>query len=123
MPASLCASFLASRTVTPLLALRLMTPEKPVGPASRSLRDRLSLGSRDFFTWIEERYARLIEWALTHPRLVVGSTAGAFVASLLLVSAPSLGLGPLIGTESFPASVEAQFRINLQAPACTRVEE
>src|SRR5882724_2530649 len=96
---SLFASFLVSRTVTPLLALKLITPEKPVGPASRSLRDRLSLGSRDFFTWIEERYARLIEWSLAHPRLVVGSTAGAFVASLFLVSAPSLGLGPLIGTE------------------------
>src|SRR3989475_11388429 len=74
---SLFASFLVSRTVTPLLALKLITPEKPVGPASRSLRDRLFLGSRYFFTWIEERYARSIEWALAHPRLVVGSTAGA----------------------------------------------
>src|SRR5437899_522454 len=120
---SLFASFLVSRTVTPLLALKLITPEKPVGPASRSLRDRLFLGSRDFFTWIEERYARSIEWALAHPRLVVGSTAGAFVASLFLVSAPSLGLGPLIGTEFFPASDEAQFRINLKAPVGTRVEE
>ncbi len=120
---SLFASFLVSRTVTPLLALKLITPEKPVGPASRSLRDRLFLGSRDFFTWIEERYARSIEWALGHPRLVVGSTAGAFVASLFLVSAPSLGLGPLIGTEFFPASDEAQFRINLRAPVGTRVEE
>ena len=120
---SLFASFLVSRTVTPLLALKLITPEKPVGPASRSLRDRLFLGSRDFFTWIEERYARSIEWALAHPRLVVGSTAGAFVASLFLVSAPSLGLGPLIGTEFFPASDEAQFRINLRAPVGTRVEE
>ncbi|OLC52338.1 MAG: acriflavin resistance protein [Candidatus Rokubacteria bacterium 13_1_40CM_4_69_39] len=120
---SLFASFLVSRTVTPLLALKLITPEKPVGPASRSLRDRLFLGSRYFFTWIEERYARSIEWALAHPRLVVGSTAGAFVASLFLVSAPSLGLGPLIGTEFFPASDEAQFRINLKAPVGTRVEE
>ena len=120
---SLFASFLVSRTVTPLLALQLITPEKPVGPASRSLRDRLFLGSRYFFTWIEERYARSIEWALAHPRLVVGSTAGAFVASLFLVSAPSLGLGPLIGTEFFPASDEAQFRINLRAPVGTRVEE
>ena len=120
---SLFASFLVSRTVTPLLALKLITPEKPVGPASRSLRDRLFLGSRYFFTWIEERYARSIEWALAHPRLVVGSTAGAFAASLLLVSAPSLGLGPLIGTEFFPASDEAQFRINVKAPVGTRVEE
>src|SRR5437870_4725153 len=120
---SLFASFLISRTVTPLLALKLITPEKPVGPASRSLRDRLFLGSRAFFTWIEERYARSIQWALTHQRLVVGSAAGAFVARLVLVFCPSLGLGPLIGTEFFPASDEAQFRINLRAPVGTRVEE
>src|SRR5438477_2260615 len=42
---SLFASFLLSLTVPPLLALKLITPEKPVGPASRSLRDRLFLGS------------------------------------------------------------------------------
>src|SRR5438093_665852 len=35
---SLFASFLVSRTVTPLLALKLITPERPIDPASRSAR-------------------------------------------------------------------------------------
>src|SRR5439155_803519 len=61
---SLFASFLVSRTVTPLLALKLITPERPIDPASRSARDRLFRLSQRFFTWIEERYQRVIEWAL-----------------------------------------------------------
>src|SRR5437667_5862040 len=79
---SLFASFLVSRTVTPLLALKLITPERPIDPASRSARDRLFRLSQRFFTWIEERYQRVIEWALAHRRRVVGGIAGAFVASL-----------------------------------------
>src|SRR5437773_1755552 len=120
---SLFASFLVSRTVTPLLALKLITPERPIDPASRSARDRLFRLSQRFFTWIEERYQRVIEWALAHRRRVVGGIAGAFVASLFLVAAPAFGLKPLIGTEFFPPSDEAQFRINLKAPVGTRVEE
>src|SRR2546430_8858338 len=61
--------------------------------------------------------------ALAHRRRVVGGIAGAFVASLFLVTAPAFGLKPLIGTEFFPPSDEAQFRINLKAPVGTRVEE
>src|SRR5881409_2333877 len=120
---SLSASFLVSRTVTPLLALKLITPERPIDPASRSARDRLFRLSQRFFTWIEERYQRVIEWALAHRRRVVGGIAGAFVASLFLITAPAFGLKPLIGTEFFPPSDEAQFRINLKAPVGTRVEE
>src|SRR5213594_3580449 len=120
---SLFASFLVSRTVTPLLALKLITPERPIDPASRSARDRLFRLSQRFFTWIEERYQRVIEWALAHRRRVVGGIAGAFVASLFLVTAPAFGLKPVIGTEFFPPSDEAQFRINLKAPVGTRVEE
>src|SRR5256884_9599264 len=46
---SLFASFLVSRTVTPLLALKVLQPEKPIDPASRSLRDRVFRFSRRFF--------------------------------------------------------------------------
>src|SRR3989442_1396945 len=123
IPLSTLLSFIVSRTVTPLLALKLITPERPIDPASRSARDRLFRLSQRFFTWIEERYQRVIEWALAHPRRVVGGIAGAFVASLFLVTAPAFGLKPLIGTEFFPPSDEAQFRINLKAPVGTRVEE
>src|SRR5206468_3576830 len=119
---SLFASFLVSRTVTPLLALRVLWPEKPVDPRSRRLRDRVFRLSQRFFEGTDELYQRLIEWALGHRGLVVGSIAVTFVASLLLVAAPWLGMRPLIGTEFFPPSDEAQFRVDLKAPIGTRVE-
>src|SRR5438309_2563197 len=72
---SLFASFLVSRTVTPLLALKLITPERPIDPASRSLRDRVFRLSQRFFTWIEEVYHPIVAWALCHRRLVIRSIA------------------------------------------------
>lgn len=120
---SLFASFLVSRTVTPLLALKVIQPERPVDPDSRTLRDRVFRWSQRFFDGMETLYERILQWALGHRRLVIGGTAVAFVLSLFLVTAPKLGLEPLIGTEFFPSSDEAQFRVNLKAPVGTRVEE
>ena len=120
---SLFASFLISRTVTPLLALKVLQPEKPIDPASRRFKDRVFRLSQRFFDGMETLYERVIEWALGRRRLVVGSVAVAFVGSLFLVTAPSFGLKPLIGTEFFPASDEGQFRVNLKAPVGTRIEE
>ena len=120
---SLFASFLISRTVTPLLALRVLQPEKPIDPGSRRLKDRVFRFSIRFFERMESLYQRLIEWALGHRGLVVGSVVVTFAGSLFLVVAPSFGLRPLIGTEFFLASDEAQFRINIKAPIGTRIEE
>jgi CzcA family heavy metal efflux pump len=120
---SLFASFLVSRTVTPLLALRVLRPETPIDPASRRLKVRVFRSSQRFFDGMEALYQRLLEWALGHRGLVAGSVAVAFVGSMVLVVAPWLGWKPLIGTEFFPPSDEAQFRINVKAPIGTRIEE
>src|SRR2546428_4568558 len=120
---SLFASFLVSRTVTPLLALKVLRPERSIDPASRSPRDRVFRFSRSFFERTEEVYQHILVWPLGHRRRVIGSIAVTFVASLFLVLAPRVGLKPLIGTEFFPPSDEAQFRINIKAPIGTRIEE
>src|SRR2546425_9661516 len=46
---SLFASFLVSRTVTPLLALKVLRPERPIDPTSRRLTDRIFRLSQRFF--------------------------------------------------------------------------
>src|SRR5204862_157474 len=78
---------------------------------------------RSFFERTEEVYQHIVVWALGHRPLVIGSIAVTFVASLFLVLAPRVGLKPLIGTEFFPPSDEAQFRINVKAPIGTRIEQ
>jgi CzcA family heavy metal efflux pump len=120
---SLFASFLVSRTVTPLLALKLLRPERPIEPGARGLRACVFRLSQRFFTWTEDVYQQFLEQALGRRRLVLTSIAIAFVSSTFLVAAPYVGLPPLIGTEFFPPSDEAQFRVDLKAPVGTRVEE
>src|SRR5437016_6223343 len=70
---SLFASFLVARTVTPLLALKVLRPERSIDPASRSLLDRVFRFSRRFFERTEEVYQHIVVWALGHRRLVIGS--------------------------------------------------
>src|SRR6266540_214677 len=120
---SLFASFLISRTVTPLLALRVVKAERPIDPTSRRLRDRVFGLSTRFFEGMEVLYERVLEWALRNRGSVIASMVVAFAGSLFLVMAPSFGLKPLIGTEFFPASDESQFQIRLRAPVGTRIEE
>ena len=112
---SLFASFLVSRTVTPLMCLRILRSQRPPDPDSRGLRDRFMRASQGFFDRLDAGYQGLLHWALGHRTVVVVGVLAIFLASL--------GLVPLIGTEFFPASDESQFRVFLRAPIGTRVEE
>jgi CzcA family heavy metal efflux pump len=112
---SLFASFLVSRTVTPLMCLRLLKPERPHDPASGRFADRAMAWSQRLFDGLDAAYQDLLGWALVHRKTVVIGVFATFVGSLALI--------PLIGTEFFPTSDENQFRITLRAPLGTRVEE
>lgn len=112
---SLFASFLVSRTVTPLMCLRILRSQRPPDPDSRGLRDRFMRVSQGLFDRLDTGYQGLLHWALGHRKVVVVGVLAIFLASL--------GLVPLIGTEFFPASDESQFRVFLRAPIGTRVEE
>jgi hydrophobe/amphiphile efflux-1 (HAE1) family protein len=111
---SLFASFLVSRTVTPLLCYQWL--RETDGQPRRSNRwQRLLTRSRAALERIDLVYQRVLGGALRRRRLVVLGVLGVFLLSL--------GLYPLIGTEFFPASDESQFRVFLRAPIGTRVEE
>jgi len=106
---ALVASFWISRTVTPLLAAKLLSEhtDRPKG--------RMSQAAEGFFEHIDDLYQTAIGWALRHRRTVVVGTLAIFGLSLLLV--------PLIGSEFFPVTDESQFRMIVKAPVGTRVEE
>jgi CzcA family heavy metal efflux pump len=109
---SLFSSFLVSRTVTPLMCLRLLKPPKAGG---QGFRARFMAWSQALFDGLDGAYQEVLRWALGHRKAVVLGVLGVFLASL--------GLVPLIGTEFFPNSDENQFRVTLRAPLGTRVEE
>jgi CzcA family heavy metal efflux pump len=111
---SLFASFLVSRTVTPLLCYYWLRLEFEHGPR-RGWWQRVLDRTRQLLERLDGMYQRSLGWALTHRKTVVIGT--------LLVFALSVALYPVIGTEFFPVSDESQFRIFLRAPIGTRVEE
>ncbi len=112
---SLFASFLVSRTVTPLLCLHWLKPERPLAERPRNLYTRGLAVTGRLLERFDEFYQRVLGWALGHRARLIGGIA------VLVVSAGALV--PLIGTEFFPPSDESQFIIRIRAPVGTRVEE
>src|SRR5262249_31178875 len=112
---SLFASFLVSRTVTPLLCLLWLKPEGSHGTGHARWYHRVLDWTRRGLERLDGTYQGVLGWALGHRSVVVVGVVASFVVSLALY--------PVIGTEFFPSSDESQYRIFFRAPIGTRVEE
>src|SRR6266540_1709101 len=119
---SLFASFLVSRTVTPLLCYHWLKGEHEVRQAPGGGRGGLKARLDKVFAWsgvvldrMDALYQRQLNWALDHRRALIGG--------ILVMLASALVVLPLVGTEFFPESDESQFLIQVRAPVGTRVEE
>ena len=112
---ALFGSFFVSRTVTPLMCLRYLPPEKMLDRTSSKLPDRIRVRAHDLLEAIDNRYARMLQWTVLHRRIIILSIAGAAIVSL--------GLIKFIGTEFFPDQDEGQFTISVKLPVGTRSEE
>jgi hydrophobe/amphiphile efflux-1 (HAE1) family protein len=119
---SLFASFLVSRTVTPLLCYHWLKGEHEVRPAPGGERGALKARLDKVFAWsgvvldrMDALYQRQLSWALDHRKALIGG--------ILVMLGSALAILPLVGTEFFPESDESQFLIQVRAPVGTRVEE
>src|SRR5436190_1644613 len=117
---SLFASFLVSRTVTPLLCLQWLRSEheKPEHRGLRGRFDRLFVWSGRIFERLDAWYQRCLEWSLDHRRALIGGILAMSASAIVIYLTPNA-----VGTEFFPASDESQFRLQVRAPVGTRVEE
>ncbi len=104
---ALFLSFMVSRTVTPLMCMRMMK----VGHGPPQGVAGWILGKLDA---LNEAYAGSLRFVLRHRAITIVTISGLFVASLFLAKK--------IGTEFFPDSDESQFSITVKAPIGTRVE-
>ena len=112
---SLFGSFLVSRTVTPLMCLKYLPPEKELNRQSPNFSDRVRVKAHDWLAALDEWYAQQLRWALGHRRLVLGGITGVAVLSVALVK--------FIGTEFFPDQDESQLNISVKLPVGSRAEE
>lgn len=93
---SLVASLFVSLTITPVLCSLLLTKGKLVEHEDGKLVRALKRWDR-----------RVLEWALSHPRTVMSSTVGLFLASILLI--------PFMGNDFLPKFNEGTATITLVA--------
>lgn len=101
---SLICSFFVSRTVTPILCVKLLRPE----------REHEGGVVRRVIEGMDEAYGRLLGRALSRRRLVIGSILLLFVGSTFLLR--------FIGKEFFPETDESQLTAFIKMPVGTRME-
>jgi len=119
---SLFASFLVSRTVTPLLCFYWLKGEhessqKPTGESGglKARLDRVFAWSGLVLARMDALYQRQLNWALDNRKTLIGG--------ILVMLASALAVLPFVGSEFFPESDESQFIVTMRAPVGTRVEE
>ncbi len=82
---ALFGSFFVSRTVTPLMCLQFLPPEKHLDRESRKLSDRIRVWSHDKLEQVDDWYEAKLTWVLSHRKLVIGSIVGVSVLSFGLL--------------------------------------
>jgi CzcA family heavy metal efflux pump len=109
---ALICSFFVSRTVTPILCVKLLKPEQRHSRAT--LHGRVLLRAQKIVEGMDHVYERALKWALRRRRTIIASTLAAFAGACFLVR--------FIGTDFFPDTDESQFTVFMKLPVGTRVE-
>lgn len=112
---ALFGSFFVSRTITPLMCLKFLPPEKLLDRGSKKFSDRARVFATDLLEKIEKNYENSLTWVLKHKRTVIFTIFGFGLLSLILFK--------FIGTEFFPDQDEGQFSITVKLPVGSRTEE
>src|SRR6266511_474614 len=99
MTCAILVSLLVSFTLTPMLVARFLRR----GPGDVKLSKQTA-----FFTWIERRYERMLNWSLNHPWVIVGLS--------VLVFASTFPLNRLVGRDFIPNDDQGEFTIHVDLP-------
>ncbi|MCC3160214.1 CusA/CzcA family heavy metal efflux RND transporter [Hymenobacter sp. 15J16-1T3B] len=103
---SIVASLFVSLTVTPVLCYYLL-------PKMKQMDHPETDGG--LVRWLKKKDTRLLGWGLTHPKLILASTALLFAMAAAMV--------PFFGTEFLPPFNEGSLTVNFSAPAGTSLAE
>jgi len=99
MTCAILVSLLVSFTLTPMLGARFLRRDASEVKLSKQTA---------FFTWIEHRYERLLNWSLNHPWVIVGLSA--------LVFSATFPLNRMVGRDFIPNDDQGEFTIHVDLP-------
>ncbi|MCI0512290.1 efflux RND transporter permease subunit [candidate division KSB1 bacterium] len=111
---SLLCSLVVALTLIPMLASRFLHYRPAEHYQGENWLQRIYTFSEQNFRKVEQRYAVLLRGALTHRKLVVLTSLGLFIISIILIR--------LVGVELFPTADEGEVRVNLEMAVGTRLE-
>ncbi len=111
---SLLCSLIVALTLIPMLSSRFLRFQPSQHYQDESRLHRIYSYSEEAFRKIEERYSRILEWALDHKKSVLLMVAGLFVFSLIFIR--------FIGVELMPAADEGEVRVSLEMAVGSRLE-
>lgn len=106
-------SLLVAFTLDPMLSSRFVR-FVPLEERMRSRSGRFLERVGHFYDRIDQRYHRLLGWAVEHPWKIVVTAAVVFVASLSTLS--------VLGTEFVPVEDRGEFVVNVEVPPGTAFE-
>jgi HAE1 family hydrophobic/amphiphilic exporter-1 len=107
-------SLLVAFTLDPMLSsrfVRFVPPEERTRTAAGRFLERWGR----FYDRIDQRYHRLLRWAVEHPWKIVATAAVVFFASMSTLS--------VIGTEFVPQEDRGEFVVNVEVPPGTSFEQ
>ena len=104
-------SLFVSFTLTPMLASRFFK-EGHQEPEGKLWRFMIGLEQRTI-----EKYEKFLCWSLGHPKKIVATVLVIFFTSIALVPTG------IIGAEFMPKTDESSFRINIQLPVGTNIDQ
>ncbi|MFH1007493.1 MAG: efflux RND transporter permease subunit [Candidatus Latescibacterota bacterium] len=111
---SLLCSLVVALTLIPMLCSRFLRYQPANHRQGEGLLHNIYAFSEETLRHVEEHYANLLRWALTHRKIIVISSLGLFILSVVLI--------PFIGVELMPASDEGEVRVDLEMAVGTRLE-
>ncbi|MDA8210848.1 MAG: efflux RND transporter permease subunit [Clostridia bacterium] len=112
---SLLASLFVSLTLIPMLSSKVLHTLEGEKHFKLGLSRFFYNISGRFIDGLDEKYRRLLVWALSHRKTVVFGVIGTLVASLALL--------PVIGAEFMPKTDTGEISVNIELPKGTVIEE
>ncbi|HVY92762.1 MAG TPA: efflux RND transporter permease subunit, partial [Bryobacteraceae bacterium] len=102
---AIAVSLLVSFTLTPMLCARFVKPPEKHG------KDQHSTKNSPIFHWLDEKYSKMLHWAMTHRKTVV--------TMCVLTVFSMVPLFMFVGKNFLPADDQSQFNVLVRAPEGT----
>lgn len=108
-------SLLASLTLIPMLSSKFLVSTKDKKPIKNKLIKTLDNSMEKAFNSVDNLYASILGWALSHKKSVIFIAIGLIIGTVMLF--------PFIGTEFMPKSDSSQFSVTLELEPGRNLEQ